>query len=65
MTAAVPDNVNPGGLRVNSVVPDRQSRIARLNLNENFTYLPVTRDLIMNLRKSAVDALPTPSPTTP
>ncbi len=58
VTAAVPDNVNPGGLRVNSVMPDRQSRIARLNLNENFTYLPVTRDLIMNLRKSAVDALP-------
>ena len=50
--------LNPGGLRVNSVKPDRMSKIARLSLNENFTYLPVTRELIDSLAFHAKAALP-------
>ena len=55
---SIPENVNPGGLRVNSVKPDRNSRTARVRLNENFTYLPVTQELITHLRKTATEALP-------
>ncbi|MDE7380544.1 MAG: hypothetical protein K2N03_00260, partial [Muribaculaceae bacterium] len=56
--ADIPANQNPGGLRVNSVKTDRNSRIARLSLNENFTYLPVTQDLIRHISNSASKALP-------
>lgn len=54
----IPEKLNPGGLRVNSVKPDRMSKIARLSLNENFTYLPVTRELIDSLAFHAKAALP-------
>lgn len=54
----IPENMNPGGLRINSVKPDSRSRTAKISLNENFTYLPVTQELISDLRKSVSDALP-------
>lgn len=54
----IPENINPGGLRVNSVKPDSRGKIARISLNENFTYLPVTQDLIDKLRKRAMEMLP-------
>ncbi|MDE7115629.1 MAG: hypothetical protein K2O56_04300, partial [Muribaculaceae bacterium] len=54
----IPEKLNPGGLRVNSVKPDRMSKTARLSLNENFTYLPVTRELIDSLAFHAKAALP-------
>ena len=41
----IPANLNPGGLRVNSVKPDKSRRYAVVNLNEHFTYLPVTREI--------------------
>ncbi len=54
----IPSDLNPGGLRVNSVKPDSRSRCAKISLNENFTYLPVTRQLIDSLGKVAKAALP-------
>ena len=37
----IPANLNPGGLRVNSVKPEGdRGRYAVVNLNEHFTYLP-------------------------
>lgn len=56
--ANIPAKQNPGGLRVNSVKTDSRNRTARLSLNENFTYLPVTTDLIKNIEQSASKALP-------
>lgn len=54
----IPQNLNPGGLRVNSVKPDKASKIAKIGLNENFTYLPVTRQLIDSLEKHVRLSLP-------
>lgn len=54
----VPDNLNPGGLRVNSVKPDSTLRLARIGLNENFTYLPVTREMIDSLSRHVAINLP-------
>ena len=54
----IPSNLNPGGLRVNSVKPDKLSKTARVSLNENFTYLPVTRELIDSLSYHVQAALP-------
>lgn len=54
----IPDNMNPGGLRVNSVKPNHSSRIASVSLNDNFTYLPVTNGLIDTLRRNVTKALP-------
>ncbi|MCH5241058.1 MAG: xanthan lyase [Muribaculaceae bacterium] len=54
----IPENLNPGGLRVNSVKPDRGSRSAKIFLNENFTYLPVTKDLINDLTIETEKLLP-------
>lgn len=56
--AAVPPQSNPGGLRVNSVKPDLKGRFAKVSLNENFTYLPVTTDLIVDLQRAATSAFP-------
>lgn len=55
---AIPQNMNPGGLRVNSVKPDQKSKSARVSLNENFTYLPVTQELISGMRNTVEKALP-------
>ena len=54
----VPENLNPGGLRVNSVKPDKGSRSAKIFLNENFTYLPVTKELIKNLGEVVESLMP-------
>ena len=54
----IPSNLNPGGLRVNSVKPDKSRRYAVVNLNEHFTYLPVTHDLIDSISKHVSKALP-------
>lgn len=56
--ASIPQKMNPGGLRVNSVKPDSLGRIARISLNENFTYLPVTQEFISDLNATASKALP-------
>lgn len=57
----IPEQINPGGLRVNSVKPDKANRIANISLNENFTYMPLTRQLIdslsMGLEKSLPDTI--------
>ncbi len=54
----IPSDQNPGGLRVNSVKTDSRTKTARLSLNENFTYLPVTQEMIKNISRSAAMALP-------
>lgn len=54
----VPANINPGGLRVNSVLPDRKTKTAKVKLNENFTYLPVSDQLVSGMRKKISSILP-------
>ncbi len=54
----IPENTNPGGLRVNSVVPDMKTRVAKIGLNENFTYLPVTSQLISDMTGKINSILP-------
>ena len=54
----IPDNLNPGGLRVNLVKSDAGSQSAKIYLNENFTYLPVTSDLISELQNNVKTLLP-------
>lgn len=54
----IPRQYNPGGLRVNSVKPDSRSRTARVSLNENYTYLPITREFIDSLSRHVRIALP-------
>lgn len=54
----VPSNLNPGGLRVNSVKPNMTARSVQINLNDNFTYLPVTKDFISDLQGVVRHALP-------
>ena len=54
----IPESLNPGGLRVNSVKSDQGSRSAKVFLNENFTYLPVTKELINDLTKQTELILP-------
>lgn len=55
---AIPADQNPGGLRVNAAKPDMTRRNVKLSLNENFTYLPVSRELISKISDSARRALP-------
>ena len=54
----VPENMNPGGLRVNKVNPNRANRTASVSLNENFTYLPVTNVLIDSLQRVVKRSMP-------
>ena len=54
----IPENMNPGGLRVNWVKPDNVTRSAKIYLNENFTYLPVTKELIKELSDQTKIVLP-------
>jgi len=54
----VPDNLNPGGLRVNLVMPDNKARTVRVKLNENFTYLPINKEFIDDLHSTVRHALP-------
>lgn len=55
---SLPSNMNPGGLRVNSVKPDMRQRITNVSLNENFTYLPVSRQFIDDLGTNVRQILP-------
>ena len=54
----IPSELNPGGLRVNSVKTDSRSRTATVSLNENFTYMPVTRRFIDSVSEQVKKALP-------
>ena len=54
----IPSNMNPGGLRVNWVDANSASRSAKIYLNENFTYLPVTKELIKDLSDQTKRILP-------
>jgi len=54
----IPENINPGGLRVNSVMVDGRTKSAKVKLNENFTYLPVTPELVSDMRKRIETVLP-------
>lgn len=54
----IPENMNPGGLRVNSVKTDAKTKTAKVSLNENFTYLPVTSQLVADMKKHVESILP-------
>lgn len=54
----IPAAYNPGGLRVNSVKTDAQSRTTKVGLNENFTYLPITAPYIDSLKMIVAKAMP-------
>lgn len=54
----IPTNMNPGGLRVNSVKPNMSAHTLQVNLNENFTYLPVTKEFITELQTTIRHSLP-------
>lgn len=58
LLALIPADQNPGGLRVNKVTTDSKSRLATISLNDNFTYLPVTQDLITQLSREVTESLP-------
>lgn len=58
LLALIPRDQNPGGLRVNKVTPDHKSKLAKISLNDNFTYLPVTNELIRQLSDEVSQALP-------
>lgn len=58
MLEKIPSHLNPGGLRVNSVKLDQSQKTARIGLNENFTYMPVSRQLIDTLTLLARKSLP-------
>lgn len=54
----IPASHNPGGLRVNSVHVDSTSRKAVLSLNENFTYLPINKEYIDELKSQVSQSMP-------
>lgn len=54
----VPEQLNPGGLRVNLVKPDMGRHTVQVKLNENFTYLPITKEFIDDLHGAVRRALP-------
>lgn len=55
---SIPKDQNPGGLRVNRVNPDKRHGSLGISLNENFTYMPVTRELINSFTKTIERVLP-------
>lgn len=54
----IPKDINPGGLRINRVNPNKRNGTLGVSLNENFTYMPVTREFINNLTKKVRETLP-------
>lgn len=58
LVKTVEPRLNPGGLRVNLAKPDRNTKSLKVQLNENFTYLPVSRDLIGGFEKTLRASLP-------
>ncbi|MDE6792316.1 MAG: xanthan lyase, partial [Muribaculaceae bacterium] len=43
---------------MNSVTPDHRTRTAKIALNENFTYLPVSKELVTDMRRHISSILP-------
>ena len=58
ITSNISAEVNPGGLRVNLVKPDKNAHSVKVQLNESFTYLPVNRDLISGFETTVKNVLP-------
>lgn len=58
LTSDIKPELNPGGLRVNLVKPDNASHSVKVQLNERFTYLPVSRELITNFETAVKENLP-------
>lgn len=56
--ARIPEDQNPGGLRVMKVSPNDTRKSVGVSLNENFTYMPVTKDMINSLTNNVRKALP-------
>lgn len=54
----IPDHMNPGGLRINSVKPDKARQLVNISLNENFTYMPLSRALIDSIAGLTKSSLP-------
>ena len=54
----IPSALNPGGLRINSIRPDSVFKITKVGLNENFTYLPVTNEIIDSLASYVRASMP-------
>lgn len=54
----IPQDQNPGGLRVNRVAPNSSQGTVGVSLNENFTYMPVNRELINDLTRIVKKNLP-------
>lgn len=54
----LPKGVSRQGLRINSVKTDRSRRIANVGLNEDFTYLTVTKNLIDSISRTVSATLP-------
>lgn len=50
--------MNPGNLRVNRVVPNVPSHYVNVQLNENYTYLPVNQELINDFESRVKKVLP-------
>lgn len=58
LLSRIPEHKNPGGLRVNSVKPDHSQKSVRIGLNENFTYMPISKELIDSLSALVTLSLP-------
>lgn len=54
----IPEEHNPGGLRVNSVKFNPRTKETDVALNENFTYLPVNQKYIGDLKNTVRKNLP-------
>lgn len=54
----IPKDQNPGGLRINKVTPAKSRQQVDISLNENFTYMPITREFINKLSQEVKRALP-------
>ena len=60
VVSSVPQSMNPKGLKVNDVTTNSKKRQVDVNLNENFTHLPLSTEFINNIEQEVKDALPSP-----
>ena len=60
VVSSVPQSMNPKGLKVNDVTTNSKKRQVDVNLNENFTHLPLSSEFINNIEQEVKDALPSP-----
>lgn len=58
LTRNVAPDINPGGLRVNKANPNMSTRQLSVQLNDNFTYLPVNKELINDFEQKVKEVLP-------